>query len=70
VCTIVHVKCKECSAEVAPSPNTGRVGKWNKMAAEREGWFFQRDGICYCPKHVPEWVAAWRAKRAAGQPEP
>jgi len=56
-------ECCICHAKVAPSPGTGRVGKWNIMKAEREGWFFQKDGTCWCPKHVPEWVEEWRAKR-------
>lgn len=56
--------CCECDAEIAPNPGTGRIGKWNIMRAEKEGWFFQKDGTAYCPKHVPAWVPAWRANRA------
>ena len=55
--------CSVCNAEIPPNPNTGRVGKWNIMRAEREGWFFQKDGTTYCPEHVPAWVAGWRARQ-------
>lgn len=42
----------------------------NKFAAIRagqEGWFKTRDGDAFCPRHVPAWVPAWRAKQAALQ---
>jgi hypothetical protein len=57
------MKCAACDREVEPSPNTGRVGKWNVMKASREGWFFQKDDTAWCPDHVPDWVAAWRARQ-------
>ena len=52
-----------CDAIVEPSRSTGRTGKWNFMKAEREGWFFQRDGTSWCPEHVPAWVPAWREQQ-------
>jgi hypothetical protein len=27
-----------------------------------EGWFQKKDGDAWCPDHIPEWVAKWRAK--------
>lgn len=35
---------------------------WAKIKAD--GWFFQRDGSLWCPEHVPDWVDAWRARKA------
>lgn len=35
---------------------------WGHIKAD--GWFFQKDGYAYCPKHIPEWVEAWRAKKS------
>lgn len=35
---------------------------WGKVKAE--DWFHGRNGESFCPKHIPEWVAAWRAKKA------
>lgn len=37
--------------------------KFAAIKAQGEGWFFAKDGIAYCPEHVPEWVAAWRERR-------
>ncbi len=48
------VQCAGCSLSFPGS-------KHGKIRAQREGWFFSRDNIAYCPAHVPEWVAAWRA---------
>jgi hypothetical protein len=40
--------------------------RWDAMKADRDGWFHSYQEECaYCPAHVPEWVPAWRAKRAA-----
>lgn len=38
-----------------------RDHSWGKIKAT--GWFFQQDGTAWCPKHVPDWVASWRANR-------
>jgi hypothetical protein len=36
------------------------------MKADRAGWFHSREeAAAYCPEHVPDWVPAWRAKKAA-----
>jgi len=36
---------------------------WGHIKAE--GWFFGRDGeTAWCPNHIPDWVSAWRAKKA------
>lgn len=34
--------------------------KWDTIRADEQGWFHQKDGKAYCPKHVPEWVSKWR----------
>jgi hypothetical protein len=37
-----------------------------KIRAQALGWFFRKDGNKqWCPKHVPEWVFYWRARKAA-----
>lgn len=44
---------------------------WGAVEATDKGWFHQRNGDSWCPEHHPEWVAEWRARRAAGiPPEP
>lgn len=33
------------------------------IRAGQEGWFRSRKtGEAFCPEHVPDWVAGWRAK--------
>lgn len=39
-------------------------GYWAHIDTDKQGWFFMKDGRSFCPEHTPEWVAAWRAKRA------
>lgn len=43
---------------------------WNKIRAHDLGWFEQKNGTAYCPRHVPEWVTEWRAQRAAKESTP
>jgi hypothetical protein len=38
--------------------------KWGTIKANGEGWFIQKDGIVWCPKHTPSWVADWRRRQA------
>lgn len=52
-------------AEFCIFPNclrTYKRHKWGVIKAHNEGWFFQKNGDVYCPEHVPEWVAKWRAR--------
>lgn len=36
--------------------------RWSKIKAD--DWFFsEQTGKAYCPDHIPEWVAGWRARR-------
>lgn len=37
--------------------------KWSSIRASNEGWFLQRDGTVWCPKHIPDWVEKWRANK-------
>lgn len=39
-----------------------KADRWNATKASGEGWFQQKNGECWCPEHVPEWVPAWRKK--------
>lgn len=50
----------ECSRKGCPS--TIKNDYWSKVKAD--DWFFQQNGDAWCPNHHPEWVAAWRAKKA------
>ena len=50
------IKCTCCNA-------TAKNNYWSKMRASKQGWFFRRNGACYCPDHLPEWLEEWRAKR-------
>lgn len=39
--------------------------KHDAVRAHEAGWFFsRREGLAYCPEHVPDWVPAWRARQA------
>lgn len=67
---------------ICDRPGCGRSIKshqWGGRNAANKGedWFMQKalpngePGPAWCPDHHPEWVAEWRAKRAAGiPPEP
>lgn len=39
---------------------------WGAKQAERLGWFIQKNGDAWCPKHIPNWVAKWRAQKQKG----
>ena len=47
--------CNECDAQC-------KSDHWNTKKAQREGWFFMRNGDVFCPLHVPDWVEEWRAR--------
>lgn len=47
-------------------PETYIPHEWGTKAAQRAGWFMQRNGDSWCPAHIPEWVAGWRAGKTAG----
>lgn len=51
-----HCSVKDC-------PATYKKHYWGGIDADRDGWFFRRDGTAYCPVHVPAWVEGWRKKR-------
>jgi len=40
---------------------------WGHKAAQRDGWFFQKNGHSWCPQHVPSWVGEWRASKSRGE---
>lgn len=50
-------KCEKCDAIM-------KDHQWGKHRAQKNGWFQQKDGKNFCPKHVPEWVETWRTKKA------
>jgi hypothetical protein len=54
-----------CLQDGCPASFPG--SKHDTMKASREGWFFPKDqqGRGWCPAHLPDWVPAWRARRAA-----
>ena len=40
--------------------------RWGHTLAE--GWFFsRREKTAHCPEHLPDWVEAWRARKAAAR---
>ena len=49
---------------VNPCPRSYESHKWGQIRAHDEGWFTQKDGTAWCPDHTPDWVAAWRARKA------
>lgn len=38
--------------------------KHGTIDAHQRGWFLQRSGDAWCPDHIPDWVAEWRAKKS------
>lgn len=52
---LLHCSETDCAATI-------KDHYWSKV---KSGWFFsmQEPGKQWCPEHIPEWVAAWRAKR-------
>ena len=32
--------------------------RWSKT--KNEDWFHTKDGLSYCPDHIPDWVPEWR----------
>ena len=51
--------CREgCAAEI-------KDHYWGRV---KSGWFLQKNGLQYCPEHTPEWVPAWRERRADRAP--
>jgi len=57
---------------VCSDPACGQThsdGQWGKIKAGAEGWFFQKDGNAWCPAHIPDWVAEWRARNAQADKE-
>jgi hypothetical protein len=56
-----------CLEEGCPASFPG--SKFDAIRAQEAGWFFPREheGLRgWCPAHVPSWVPAWRARKAAG----
>lgn len=40
---------------------------WGSIAAGDKGWFCQKNGDCWCPEHIPSWVAEWKARMKGNQ---
>lgn len=55
-----HVGMHKCSNPECK--NEFRAHEWGTKRAQREGWFLQKNNDKWCPDHLPEWVAEWRAK--------
>ena len=59
---------RECTAgQEACGASFVSRSKWDDIRAQNDGWFSsrQKPGVWWCPKHVPDWVPAWRARKAA-----
>jgi len=51
-----------CASEGCDETRPGHG--WRDYTKRGGGWFEQKNGDTWCPKHIPEWVAEWRAKRS------
>lgn len=51
----VHCNAEGCDASYPRH-------RWGAITAYDSGWFAQKEGITWCPEHIPEWVKPWRAK--------
>lgn len=52
------LQCSEDGCE-----ETIKAHYWGRV---KSGWFFSRaEDKQWCPNHIPEWVAEWRARKAA-----
>lgn len=40
--------------------NTRKSHRWGNPGNR---WFSQKDGKSFCPEHIPDWVADWRARK-------
>jgi len=58
-----HTTFLKCSHEGCEASYADH--KWGQIQASADGWFNARDGETrYCPEHLPEWVPAWRQRKA------
>lgn len=49
---------------VLECPNSFKdTGKWSRIRAQDDGWFFQKNGVIWCPDHWPLWVVIWRRNK-------
>lgn len=55
---------KECAADGCTA-NFRDTGRWAPERQSKSGWFHQRNGSSFCPQHTPDWVAAWRERKAS-----
>lgn len=53
-------KCADPGCE-----RTRAAHRWGSIKAHDAGWFELKDGTTWCPEHTPDWVAGWRARKAA-----
>ncbi|QFP95030.1 hypothetical protein SEA_NAPOLEONB_62 [Arthrobacter phage NapoleonB] len=53
----------ECAEETCDATHDSSFA-YAVITAGKEGWFMQKNGDNWCPKHTPEWVAAWRERKA------
>jgi hypothetical protein len=37
--------------------------RFDAIRAKEAGWFEQKNGDVWCPAHIPDWVAGWRASK-------
>lgn len=52
-----------CICDGPDCANSFKLTHWDSKRAQTDGWFLQKNGDVWCPEHVPEWVAEWRAKQ-------
>lgn len=62
---VYETQCSQegCEEVVPKATATKRTSSWDLLRATQAGWFTQKDGQVWCPKHVPDWVEGWRAEQ-------
>jgi hypothetical protein len=52
-----EIYCDDAECDVV-IPDVNR-----RMLAGLHGWYFSKDGVAFCPTHIPSWLKKWREKR-------
>jgi hypothetical protein len=64
-----HARAHPSKCVAAGCPASFPGSRFDAVKASEAGWFCGKAGSdhpgWHCPEHVPGWVSAWRAKRAA-----
>jgi len=50
------IKCAVCDDSV-------KDNRWAKIRAHSAGWLFLKNGVAYCPLHIPDDLRDWRESK-------